>query len=266
MVISMLNFDIYFISLKQDVLRREKLQERFPKYFEDMIYIDGVYGNELSVDQYFRSVLEYNKKHGRLITPGELGASLSHIKTLENFLKSDNDFALIIEDDIDGNDLGLEKIFKFSETLTENDILLCGGQTANGISDFQLGKKRKNSEIYEISKFSYAYVYGACCYLISKKAARYILNKQNEYLKLADNWDIFLNESEMNLLYVDVLNHTDDRSDSHLQKERNLIFAAENLSFLDRIYTGIFFKKNFNRIKNWLIVKYLSILGFQKIR
>jgi len=44
------------------------------------------------------------------MTPGEVGCALSHMKAYENLIHSGEEYALILEDDVIGNDKDIEKI------------------------------------------------------------------------------------------------------------------------------------------------------------
>ena len=56
----------------------------------------GIKGGELSAKQYFEQAV---KGRSKPLTPGELGCTLSHVQALNIFLQTEDDYALIFEDD-----------------------------------------------------------------------------------------------------------------------------------------------------------------------
>lgn len=66
----------------------------------DMIVIDGVQGKTLKLPHIDYSEKEYRARHGKKTNLSELGCYFSHIKALKVFLESDDDHALILEDDV----------------------------------------------------------------------------------------------------------------------------------------------------------------------
>ncbi|MCH7339008.1 glycosyltransferase family 25 protein [Acinetobacter higginsii] len=255
---------IYVVSLEQDLKRREQISKNFPKIYKKIIYFSAIYGASLSADKYFQNIYQYHKKHQRLLTCGEVGCSLSHIQVLEKFIESGEEHALILEDDIIGTDQDIEDIFSIVKQLDKKSVLLCGGQTSNGNRNYQLGRKSHIDNVFELSQFSYSYVYGTCCYAVTRESALQILSRHSDYLKVADNWDLFFLNTPFQIYYTNILYHPDDRKNSHLQKER--LRLLESMGFFQRIKSGRFFIKNFKLIKNYLIILYLFLIGYRRIR
>lgn len=255
---------IYLVSLEVDFFRREEISKKFPKICNKMIYFPAIYGASLLADKYFHNIYQYHKRHQRLLTCGEVGCSLSHIQVLEKFIESGEQHALILEDDIIGTDQDIENIFSIVGQLDEKSVLLCGGQTSNGNKNYQLGKKSHIDNVFKLCPFSYQYIYGTCCYAVTRESALQILASHHDYIKVADNWDLFFLNTPFQIYYTNILHHPDDRTNSHLQKER--LSLSESMNFLQRIKSGRFFIKNFNLIKNYLIISYLFLIGYRRIR
>lgn len=255
---------IYLISLEQDIHRRTELTQLFPKTYPKMQWIKAVNGKKLLAEEYFSYTSQYLKKHHRIITPSEMGCTLSHIQALKQFIKTEEKNALILEDDIIGTDKDIEYIFSIIKQLDKNSILLCGGQTSNGNRNYQLGKKSHIDDAFKLSKFSYPHIYGTCCYAVTRESALQILTAHNNYLKVADNWGLFFLNMPFQIYYAHILHHPDDRTNSHLQKER--LNLSEPMNFLQRIKSGRFFIKNFNLLKNHVTIFYLLLIGYRKIR
>jgi glycosyl transferase family 25 len=80
---------IYLISLEQDIKRREELQQRFPKNYNNFILIKAIDGRKLSAKDYYDKTITYFIEKKQIMSPAELGCTFSHIKALKEFLKTD---------------------------------------------------------------------------------------------------------------------------------------------------------------------------------
>lgn len=120
---------IYVVSLEKDVHRREQLEKQFTQFYSIMNIIDAVDGRKLSDDIIRNSTKGYVQKYHKQMSPGEFGFTMSHIKALEEFLKSDNDVALILEDDIIGDEHTIKKLNNLDmSSIDSNAVIICGGQ------------------------------------------------------------------------------------------------------------------------------------------
>ena len=77
MSLSKFNISIYLVSLEQDFVRRKKLKERFPETYNCFQYIEAVDGRVLPAKEYFDRTKNYFLKHKEIMTPSELGCTLS---------------------------------------------------------------------------------------------------------------------------------------------------------------------------------------------
>lgn len=212
---------IYLISLCKDKVRRDTLKQIFPKSYEKFILIDAVDGRILSAKEYYdKAMMSYKllqKIRGFIMSPSELGCTLSHIKALENFIKSNEKFAIILEDDIIGNDIDLLKIQNIVYSLDRNSIFICGGQ--DGVKQYLYGKKIDDN-FYEVSKFSYKFICRTCCYVVTRASAKHILKYQNKNYGIADYWNEILKESGIKIYYANILKHPENLLDSNIEEDR----------------------------------------------
>lgn len=256
-----LKMPIYLVSLKQDKQRREKLKERFQETYPSFVHVEAVDGRELPAKEYFDKVQGYFDKYKRMMTPGELGCTLSHIKALELFLSSDNEFGLILEDDVIGSDNDIFKINDLILSLDDNTLLLCGGQ--EGLrSPYLFARRSEVPSVYEIAGFSYRFIHRTCCYVVSKNAARKILEyHRREHITLADKWSVFFVKSKVRILYSPILKHPVDMSESHIEKER----AYGRKSVIEKIFSIDVFYIVARRVY-WKVNTFvLYLLGYRKI-
>ncbi|MDY0274466.1 MAG: glycosyltransferase family 25 protein [Desulfomicrobium sp.] len=226
---------VYVVSLEQDIKRRAILKEQFPLFYDQFIRIKAIDGRKLSADEYFNKTLPFFKKYNRPMSPAELGATLSHIQALEDFLKTNAAYALILEDDVLGSDENIRAIQSMASFLPAQSVLLCGLQYNDSISKFRRGKKVKSLPLYKISTFSHPYVWGSYAYVVTRFSAQHILDKHRSTLVLSDKYDYFM-DANMELYVTIQLQHPENRELSNIQGDRDKIQVPKK-SFLQKIMT-----------------------------
>ena len=93
---------IYVINLPTSIKRKEEMEKQLSKLdlvFTFIVAVDGRNLDQLYIDKYYSS-RETRKLHGRELTRGELGCSLSHISIYERMIKDGSNYAVVLEDDI----------------------------------------------------------------------------------------------------------------------------------------------------------------------
>lgn len=93
----------YIINLKQSSGRREYIQKEVSNYpFLDSEFIEAVDGRVLSSEEItlLFDRKRFEKYYSRWPFPGEIGCTLSHRECYRKFLDSEEEVALILEDDI----------------------------------------------------------------------------------------------------------------------------------------------------------------------
>ena len=254
---------IYLISLGQDTLRRTELAQRFPKTYPIMQWVKAVNGKDLSAKEYFSYARQYFNTHQKIITPSEVGCTLSHINALEFFLETDEEYCLILEDDVIGNDENISYIESLIEQLNPNGLILCGGQEGLNFWKYILGKNILEN-FYKIPVFSIKFLFRTCSYVVDKKTAKYILKRQQQNFEVADAWYTIFKDSNIPFLYLDLFKHPEDLSNSHIENER-ANFYMEEMNFFKRIYKQGVFWKIYNRIRNDLFRWVLILKGHKQI-
>lgn len=89
-----MDYTTYLINLDRATERLELMKKEFGKCQIPFERISAVDANNLEKYEY-----RVDNKYDRDLLNGEIGCYLSHIKTFKLFLETDNEFALIIEDD-----------------------------------------------------------------------------------------------------------------------------------------------------------------------
>lgn len=216
------DYIIYVISLREDSLRRELMVQKFPAMSAKFNYIEAVDGRKINSEEYFHTMLSHYQRRERLISPTELGCALSHISALRQFLASPKRFALILEDDISGNDEAIRKILQITPNLDDDSIFICGGQEGLPSRNYLIGDRTPISHLYKLSKFSYEFIMRTCCYTVTRQTAKLILSKQESNISIADDWKFLLHGEKVNVYLANLLQHPTDLSDSKIERERAL--------------------------------------------
>ncbi len=97
----MSNYIAYVINIDYAKDRKKYMQEQLEKVGVPFEFIDAVIGKNLKLPHPDYDERKYRLAHGKRTSMGELGCYFSHIKALKQFLETDKDHALIMEDDIE---------------------------------------------------------------------------------------------------------------------------------------------------------------------
>lgn len=172
----------YIVNLATSTTRREYMQNLLKPYqFLDIQFIEAIDGRKFQpeeLDDIFdnRNGLLY---YGRQLNAGEKGCTLSHRKCYKSLLDSNEEYALILEDDIHPKRT-LEELKTFNlkqlmQTETPTILLLSG--------NFWYTKLRENlATVYDAG--------GSYAYMINRAAANIIIGFDRPY-NVADDWDLF---------------------------------------------------------------------------
>lgn len=239
--------NVYVISLQTDFGKRQLIQSKLDNLQIPFEFIDAIYGKELP-DAFFSKLNPQGKSiaTGEPPTLGEVGCTLSHLKSYELILQRKQSWACILEDDviIDGR---LQDFYKhFDDVVNQLDrksLYLMGGQ--NGISAKKLIAKSFFSSIIVGEQVftklikSESYVCRTCCYLMSDKIAKEILKLSKTVFLLADDWEYLVRNDIIKDIYLsDFIDHPLDLTCSTIEKERLdvkiRVRASIKRSFLNR--------------------------------
>lgn len=255
--------NIYLVSLIADEKRRIQLTSKFPKNYPNMKWIKAVDGKDLAAKEYFLYIKKYLTINKKLLTPSEVGCTLSHIKVLKEFLKTSEKYCLILEDDIVGQDEDIEYLENLIKKIDFNGVLVCGGQDGLNYWKYILGKKYID-DVYIISNFSIRFIARTCCYVVSRDFAIHLLNYHKSNLSLADDWFNLLKNTKYDFIYSNVLHHPLDLSNSHIENERANFYINETNFFKRVLKQGVLWKI-YNRIRidihRWILI----LKGYKKI-
>lgn len=254
------NMSIYLVSLNQDVARREKLKERFPQSYASFRHIEAIDGRVLPAKEYFDKTRGFFNKYKRIMTPAELGCTLSHIKALQKFLSTDARCALIIEDDIIGEDTD----FRFIETTATkevgNGIMFCGCQEGL-LLRYKYGKPITES-LLKVAHTNRGEFSRTAAYVVSREAAQTILDfHNNNFITVADFWFDLLKKFRGDVYYLDVISHPIDLSNSSIENERLIV----QRSLLRKVFSKDVFSLLIRRFAKELKLLWYRFHGHKRV-
>lgn len=220
---------IYLVSLERDIERRLRLKKTFPLHWSKFTWIKAIdaidIGNQTLVAKYDSNCPQGFRKP---LTLGEKCCAISHIRCLQNFLKTWEPFCIIIEDDIDGCDTDFFEAVEVVKSLPSNSSLaILGGQqgmkNSKHLSGYSLCKN-----LWRIPRVSMPFLTRACCYAVSREAARKILESQEACLRRSDIWEYY-STLGIDIFYSNIFKHPINLQASHLERERITVGFVESV-------------------------------------
>jgi glycosyl transferase family 25 len=183
---------LFVINLKKSKDRFQNISKNLKSLNIPFERFDAIYGQELFEDE----IKENTTFIGRnfLCNRGIIGCAMSHIELWKSFKKSDNDFILISEDDIEYKK-GFSKIFKDVDKIYKKvnfDIL---SLNCSILLKEQIGESISVDD-YEITKPLFPLT--TASYIVSKKGVKKLLKK---FKKINYHID---NQIAWNTLYSDI--------------------------------------------------------------
>jgi len=185
----MINFKVYIINLQKDKNRKKNILNELKKQnLKNYKFISAVNGNKLKKKE-INSLISKEKNFINPIntnmSKSEIGCSLSHIKIYKEIVKSDIDYALILEDDaffLNKFTKNLKKFISINFKYKKQIILLSELREFYKIPI----DKEKDYEIVDVTN-----AYFTHSYFINNEAARSLLHFNFPVKTVADNFIIF---------------------------------------------------------------------------
>ena len=169
----------FLINLEKAKDRLNSCEVEFKKVGLDYTLVKAVDGEENYPSKKEFSRFFYTLKHGKRVNPREVACYQSHIKAIEQFVKTSEEYALICEDDIEFSDEFIDVVRQSLESPIKFDILrLSGGEDKTREKGLPL-KLLKLSKSFYLS-LNLAYKPITACYLLNRKAAKSILKKMKK--------------------------------------------------------------------------------------
>ncbi|MDO9951216.1 glycosyltransferase family 25 protein [Glaesserella parasuis] len=209
------------ISLKNEIEKRQNVINEL-KDTMNFSFFDAIDGRNLLSMKYFKylRMLKGRAKKRGYITPSELGCTLSHFSVYHDFLNSDKEWLLVLEDDITIN----SNLFFLIESIINQNysdyINILGGQ--EGLKRPRLIEFlfRKNIRILS-SPFYGFFLYRTCSYLVSRAVVERLYSTHKNFCYLADDWgNIAIQSNIRGFTYCKIFSHPEDLSNSRIESER----------------------------------------------
>jgi glycosyl transferase, family 25 len=183
----------------------------------------GVDGRKLPAMEYYKFMVGARGyvKHGQILTPGEVGCALSHVRMLQEFLNSKAQVVVIFEDDVIIEKQSVDKLLRALQFTRSTDILVACNQRGLHGDDFRALPLAGYNECYEVQKEDWTNVKRTCAYAVGRDAAKHILSVQSAELCLADDFQGLCPENGR-LLFCDAFGHLETYEGSNIEIERHL--------------------------------------------
>lgn len=210
--------EIFLISLKRDIQRRERLKNAFPLSYSSFKIIDAIDKDDISSSDYFQAMMQTQKHWGKIISPAELACARSHMRAIECFLESHHTHCLILEDDIIGTEQELTQALDAISRTEGSSIIFCGTQLNRPHNKYISPRK---SEIKKINYLEKHFLAGTFSYGLTRNAAAQIINKQKKATYRSDHW-ITLTQG-LTVYLIDALKHPESYNNSNIESERKIL-------------------------------------------
>lgn len=210
----MSDFQFYVINLASSATRWRSIEDSAKDLDVKINRIDAVDGR-LKKPSEWHDIDEHAFKRftGREILPGEYGCYRSHIIAIEAFLRSDDSFAVILEDDVVPVAQTAERISTIIQELPDLDVVKLVNHRVSG---FMLAKQTLAGD--KIGRSVFGPQGSAAAYLLSRRGAEKILSS-HKTMRLP--WDVALEqywayEGNFFSLKENLLKFTEERHNSNI--------------------------------------------------
>lgn len=207
-----MNFNTYVLSLEEEVKRRQQIAQqlndkKIPFKFINAVDLRNTDSDSLT--SIYSSKLA-KKRLNRELGKGEIGCAISHINIYKDFLTSDKEWALIIEDDALLHRLTLKKLREMCLLPSNIDAIILGYSKVSHEEEAKLYWIYPIKGTYLVSghKVGTPFKQTACgtvAYLIHRNGAKKLLKKFKSHSQLittfADDWEFFEKECNLKILH-----------------------------------------------------------------
>lgn len=182
---STMKIKTYVINLKDSVIRREAVLAETAKYpFMDVELLEAVDGRKIKpeeIETHF-NLKKFISRYHRSPKGGEIGCTLSHRECYRKLLESEEEFALILEDDVNflyPEDVETTLADILDEYKDNNPCLIT--LAMHFVYYPKKCRKLGKYTFYEIYN-----AYGTCAYLINRRAAECLLSVSHPFIMADD--------------------------------------------------------------------------------
>lgn len=202
----------FIVSIEEE--NSPRLQKLFKQAFFQEGHTEyvkvGVKGAELTAKEYFELGV---KGRSRPLSPSMVGCTLSHLMALQEFLKTEDEYALIIEDDaIFPHDLTIDKLLHALEQikLPRNTLFSIGGilmKESRKVRGTILKEEFLKKKILKVSPDFYQRICYAVSYIVDREIAQTLISYHYP-LRAADDWRYLKDfDSSTSILMTALVDH-----------------------------------------------------------
>ncbi|MGX5664356.1 glycosyltransferase family 25 protein [Rhizobium daejeonense] len=162
----------YVINLDRSIERWRCLTAQAAQFDMQFLRVSGVDGAAIPAEKRIEiDEPAFLRQNGRLMLDGEYGCYRSHLKALSTFLESDNDAAIIIEDDVEIPPKLIERAEAILDAVPDAELVKLLNHRSRW---FRL---RKISQLGDqVGRCLHGPQGSAACYLVTRKGAEKLLS------------------------------------------------------------------------------------------
>lgn len=205
-----MGWNTYILALKNELERAVQLRKKiFDNGFSDKIEIlNAIDGRELSAIEYFNNIKNLFGQRREILSPGELGCTLSHIFALNEIIES-NKPGLILENDV--TPVGdYASLMDFLCKSTSPDIIIFCSSAWAEHAYLRARKKQYNSNYNLYALEPAPRMFYAAAYAVNPLAAQLLIDSHISGPYKADDWMHLLKNNNVNLFFKNVFFHSDE--------------------------------------------------------
>lgn len=165
------------------------MERQFKKLGLDVEFVEAVEGRELTAEK-IREVCDMNAVNSspNWLRPGIIACALSHRLCCEHIMKSDEPYAVVLEDDVILDKHFRERIDQMAKKLAEEELILLYFQSFSTIELSEEGVEVVGGGSKLFYPINYRALGASGAYLISKKAAANIYSHLLPLRTAIDAW------------------------------------------------------------------------------
>jgi len=199
---------------------------RLSEWISPPVAWPGIDGRRLAAPDYYKHLVRAHFQHGQVVTPAEVGVSLSHVTVMDDFLASTAELAIVFEDDVVIKPDSGEVLYAALPFVRANDILVACDQSGLEYIGIARGRPLANDgHCQEILRDDWRIVKRSCAYVIGRLAAAHLRDVQNQGLWPSDDFRV-LCPPDGRLLYCGAFGHPPHDEGSVVAPERALKAAS----------------------------------------
>lgn len=196
--------------------------------------VRGVVGRDLTAGEYFDSIRAYLADTKRLMSPGEVGCTLGHLKIWSAIANDSAKMGVVLEDDAMLDDQFGARLEALLDYCAFADCFVSLGGQESSLSFTKSLRGRRINELqdtWEIFPSELSRLYGTVGYVVSRTTASRMVAEAAKRLFVADDFGLLHRSGAIRrLLLSNVVGHPWGDHHSLIGNERDFLFATAQAS------------------------------------